>query len=71
MKRNTLSAAMEQALNAWALKHDGDSTTEQIARHAVAHGVTASGLRLALLRANLIQKRVKPNLDPVPAPAAD
>ena len=57
MIRNSLSVSMDQALKAWALRQPTGSTGAQIAAHAVAHGVSAAGLRLALLRAGLIQRK--------------
>lgn len=55
MKRNSLSVAMDAALKAWCLKPPSDdSTGAQIAAHAVAHGVSASGLRRALLAGGYI-----------------
>ena len=59
MKRNSLSVSMDQAIKAWALRQPTGSTGAQIAAHAVAHGVSAAGLRLALLRAGLVTKRAK------------
>lgn len=60
MIRNSLSVSMDAALNAWALRPaPTGSQAAQIAAHAVAHGVSATGLRLALLRAGFIEKRAK------------
>lgn len=66
MKRNSLSVSMDAALKAWALRHPSDeSTGAQIAQHAVAHGVSASGLRYALLNAGLIAKRPEKATNPI------
>lgn len=58
MKPNTLSVAMDTALRAWRVKPASDDTQDrQIHVHALAHGVSVSGLRLALQRAGLIAPR--------------
>ena len=54
MNRDTLSVAMARALDAWPLRVPGRSTGADIAAHAVAHGVSASGLFRALRRSGLI-----------------
>ena len=54
MKKESLSYAMHQAIAAWQ-SVSGISQAQAIARHAVAHGVSAGGLRRALLQAKLIQ----------------
>ena len=56
MKKGTLSVAVDAALNAWALREKTDSTSAAIAAHAVAHGISASGLYKALLSAGLISR---------------
>lgn len=56
MKKNSLSVSMDAALKAWALRHATDaSTSAQIAAHAVAHGVSSTGLLRALQRAGLVK----------------
>ena len=56
-KRTWLSVAMDAAVRAWCLRPDA-STSAQVAQHAVAHGVSVSGLRLALTKAGLLGKQV-------------
>jgi hypothetical protein len=58
MKKESLSYAMFQAVGAWR-SVSGISQAQAIARHAVAHGVSAGGLRRALLAAELIQKKAE------------
>ena len=54
MKRKSwLSVAMDAAIKSWCLRPDA-STTAQVAAHAVAHGVSVAGLRMALTRAGLL-----------------
>ena len=55
-----LSVAMSRAIDAWALRNPSEeATSRQIAAHAVAHGVSITGLRMALIRAGLIAAPVK------------
>ena len=56
MKRDSLSVAMARALDAWPLRVPGASVGADIAAHAVAHGVSASGLYRALVRSGLVKK---------------
>ena len=58
MKKESLSYAMWQAVSAWQ-SVSGISQAQAIARHAVAHGVSAGGLRRALLAAKLIQSKAE------------
>ena len=54
MTRKTwLSVAMDAAIKSWCLRPDA-STTAQVAAHAVAHGVSVAGLRMALTKARLL-----------------
>ena len=59
MKKGTLSVSMDAALNAWALRNGKD-----INQHAVAHGVSPSGLYRALLAAGLIERKPKAEQKP-------
>ena len=55
MIKSSVSVAMDSALKAWAIKPPTSETLErQIMAHALAHGISVSGLRLALRRASLI-----------------
>lgn len=55
MIKSSVSVAMNAALQAWCLRPPSDASQEaQITAHAVAHGVSVQGLRLALRRASLI-----------------
>ena len=55
MIKSSVSVAMSAALQAWCLRPPSDDSPErQLASHALAHGISVSGLRVALRRANLI-----------------
>ncbi len=58
MKKSSLSVAMHAALQSWEKrKKSDDSTGAQIAQHAVAHGVSVSGLYRALIASGAIKKK--------------
>lgn len=55
-RKGSLSVAMDAAIKAWCLRQPSEeSNGAQIARFAVAHGVSASGLRRALLLGDYIK----------------
>ena len=54
-RRGSLTVEMDAAIRAWCLR-PGASTSAQVAQHALAHGVSASGLWRALKRGGLIAK---------------
>ena len=55
MIKSSLSVAMHTAIQAWCVKPASDDSPErQLAAHALAHGVSVSGLRVALRRASLL-----------------
>jgi len=56
MKADSLSVSMSRALDAWAIRPKvSGSHMSQIEAHAVAHGVSSSGLFRALKRAKLVK----------------
>ena len=54
-----ITHAMHLALEAWPQRQQQGSQGAQIAAHALAHSVSASGLYRALLAAGHIAKRVR------------
>lgn len=71
MKKGTVSYATHQALAAWVWP-SGISLNDAIARHALAHGLSASGLYRALINAGKIsQKPRKAAPAPIPPQAPD
>ena len=56
MRADSLSVSMARALDAWHLRPaPKGSYMSQIEAHAVAHGVSSSGLFRALKRAKLVK----------------
>jgi hypothetical protein len=68
-KPGSMSVAMDAAIKAWCIKPETtESTSQQIARFAVAHGVSVSGLTNALRAGKYIAHTPRVNQPQVPAP---
>lgn len=67
MRADSLSVSMARALDAWHLRPaPKGSYMSQIEAHAVAHGVSSSGLFRALKRAKLVKPQPEQPADAAP-----